>query len=131
MDAPGNPAVTAVWNQPEFDSKTWSVSAYTGKEISNLFDNADLNKYPGSDGQTVVYLTRSDWEGTFPATQSLYATDTMWADGLTHEESGRAAIAEKMKELYWQGSSVPAFGKDDGLNAIDFAGVPYDDPPMY
>ena len=128
MDAPGNPAVTAVWNQPEFDSKTWSVSAYTGKEISNLFDNADLNKYPGSDGQTVVYLTRSDWEGTFPATQSLYATDTMWADGLTHEESGRAAIAEKMKELYWQGSSVPAFGKDDGLNAIDFAGVPYDDP---
>ena len=127
MDAPGNAALTAKWNHPVLDTETYAVSSYTGKEITNLFDEADLNKYEGAEGQTVVYLTRSDWEGTFPTMQSLYATDAMWDDGLTHEESGRAAIAEKMKAMYWQDATVHEAGKQGNLNAIDFVETPYED----
>lgn len=50
------------------------------------------------------------------------------ADGLTHEESGRAAIAEKMKAAYYQGVTMPTVGKDNGLKVGSFATTERDDP---
>ena len=36
-------------------------------EVTNKFDNADLNYWkPEGDSQHITYLTRQDWEGTFP-----------------------------------------------------------------
>ena len=129
MSGTGDASLTAKWIVEELDATTYSVSAYTGNTITNLFDNADLNKYEGAEGQTVTYLSRSDWQGTYPTTQSLYATDAMWADGLTHEESGRAAIVEKMKQQYWSDvTTVPESGVSGTLKAIDFVGVDYNDP---
>lgn len=48
--------------EKNFDGTTYSVSG-TGNEITNQFDNADLNLY---DGQTnsVNYVSRSNWSGT-------------------------------------------------------------------
>ncbi len=129
MQGIGNAALTAKWVVDALDTTTYAVSAYTGNPITNLFDNADLNKYEGSGGQTVTYLSRSDWQGTYPTTQSLYVTDQMWADGLTHEKSGRDAIVEKMKQQYWSHvSSVPAAGADGTLKAVDFVELDYSDP---
>ena len=31
--------------------------------VTNLFDNSDINYY----GYEFTYLSRSDWEGTYPA----------------------------------------------------------------
>lgn len=129
MIGAGDAALTAKWTAEKLDTTTYSVSPYTGNAITNLFDDADLNKYEGADGQTVTYLSRSDWAGTYPTTQSLYVTDAMWEDGLTHEESGRAAIVEKMKQKYWSGvTEVPASGVSGTLKAIDFVEVDHDDP---
>lgn len=128
MSGTGNASLTAKWTVDALDTTTYSVSAYTGNPVTNLFDDADLNKYPGADGQTVTYLTRNDWVGTFPTTQSLYVTDTMWADGLTHNADERAAIVEKMKQLYWADAAVTASGVEGSLKAIDFVETPYDDP---
>ncbi len=128
MYGSGDASLTARWNVAALDTTTYAKSSYTGKAITNLFDNADLNRYDGAEGQTVTYLSRSDWTGTFPTTQYLRVTDKMWADGLTHEESGRAAITEKMKAEYWANASVPKSGKAGELKAIDFVETDYSDP---
>lgn len=129
MTGTGDAALTAKWTNSTLDTATYAVSSATGKPITNLFDDADLNKYAGAEDQQVTYLTRSDWTGTFPTTQSLRVTDQMWADGLTHEDAGRDALAEKYKQLYWSGvSSAPAFGAGGEQNAIDFVDVDYTDP---
>ena len=129
MDAPGDASLCAKWTVAALDTTTYAVSAYTGNAITNQFDDADLNKYAGADGQTVTYLSRADWTGTFPQTNVvLRVTDGMWADGLTHEESGRAAIAERMKAAYYADATVQTFGQDGALNAIDLVETVYDDP---
>ena len=127
MSGTGDAALTAKWTLDEMDTITYSVSAYTGNAITNLFEDADLNKYAGAEGQTVTYLCRNDWQGTFPTTQSLRVTDAMWADGLTHNAEERTAIVEKMKTLYWQGATLPESGTGGALKAIDFVETRYED----
>lgn len=127
MSGTGDAALTAAWTLDEMDTTTYAVSAYTGNAITNLFEDADLNKYAGAEGQTVTYLSRNDWQGTFPTTQSLYVTDAMWRDGLTHNAEERTAIVEKMKMQYWQGAALPGSGTGGALKAIDFVETPYED----
>ena len=127
MSGTGDAALTATWTLDEMDTITYAVSAYTGNAITNLFEDADLNKYAGAEGQTVTYLSRNDWQGTFPTTQSLRVTDAMWADGLTHNAEERTAIVEKMKTLYWQGATLPESGSGGALKAIDFVETRYED----
>ena len=122
MSGTGDAALTATWTLDEMDTITYALSAYT-----NLFEDADLNKYAGAEGQTVTYLCRNDWQGTFPTTQSLRVTDAMWADGLTHNAEERTAIVEKMKTLYWQGATLPESGTGGALKAIDFVETRYED----
>ena len=128
MSGSGDASLTQKWTNASFDKTTYAVSSVTGEPITNRFENADLNKYSGAGGQTLTYLTRSDWLGTFPTTQTLHITDEMWADGLTHEESGHQAIVEQMKSLYWADATMPQVGVSGSLNAIDLAMADYDDP---
>ena len=130
MYGSGNADLAKKWTNGTLDKETYSVSSATGNEITNLFDNADLNKYEGAGGQGVEYLTRDDWEGTFPKESAvLRVTDDMWEDGLTHEESGRAAIAEKYKELYYSDvTEVPAMDTDGTMKVADLCEVDISDP---
>ncbi len=130
MYGSGNAELAKKWTNGTFDKETYSVSSATGNEITNLFEDADLNKYEGAGGQGVEYLTRDDWEGTFPKESAvLRVTDEMWEDGLTHEESGRAAIAEKYKELYYSDvTEVPAMDTDGTMKVADLCEVDISDP---
>lgn len=58
----------------ENDSRIVIDEIVSGKTVSNQLQDMDLNKV----GAQVTYLTRSDWEGTFPQTlHSLAATSHM------------------------------------------------------
>ena len=74
MDENGDDTKVYTWHQDNFDSETYAVSK-AGVEITNQLDDADLNYYlPG----TVTYLSRSDWEGTWPKTYTgIVASDEM------------------------------------------------------
>ena len=130
MTAAGNASLASKWHNATFDKTTYAKSSVTGKDITNLFDNADLNKYEGTANQKITYLTRNNWTGTFPtATVSLSINDTMWADGLTHEANGRAAIVEKMIQKYYPDvNSLPTMNADNGLSVSDLIDVELDDP---
>lgn len=71
MTAEGNPANTYTWTwDGDVDDKTFSVSK-AGVEITNALSEGDyamdINAFlPG----TATYLSRTDWDGTFPKTYS-------------------------------------------------------------
>ncbi len=58
----GNKANVYSWSE-KLDTETYKVSRYTDETVTNQFDEADPNYW--QDG-TVTYLSRSDWEGTYP-----------------------------------------------------------------
>lgn len=69
VDQDGNPVTgdaskTYQWTYESIDTETYRYSD-TGEEVTNQFDDADINYWLEG---TVTYLTRSDWSGTFPET---------------------------------------------------------------
>lgn len=74
MDYSGDESLVYKWTQSEFDSTTYSTSVYTGEKITNSFDDANINYWIKD---AVTYLSRSDWNGTYPETLSLTASADM------------------------------------------------------
>ena len=128
MTEAGDASLAQKWTNGTFDQTTYAVSSKTGNAITNLFDDADLNKYSGNGGQTVTYLSRQDWVGTYPVTQTLSITEQMWNDGLVDSEEGHKAIVEKMKAAYYPDASMPAVAQSTSLKAADLATAEYEDP---
>ena len=124
----GSAALVQKWTNGTFDKTTYAVSSKTGNAITNLFDDADLNKYAGNGGQTVTYLSRQDWIGTYPTTQVLSITPEMWADGLVDSEEGHQAIVAKMIAAYYPNATMPTVGAAGTLKAGELFAVAYDDP---
>ena len=118
MDADGNTALTYKWTQDTFDAETYSTSL-NGTEITNQLSDADLNLYEGND-DTITYLSRSDWQGTWPS-----------------KEIYKIALTEQMiKELQdvqynadnYDKVEMPTLGADNGLTLYDMIGKDFDDP---
>ena len=68
MDTDKTGAVVT-WNLGAFDKTTFATA--NGHEITNVADDADLNYWTGTD--TVTYLSRQDWDATYPIDYSKVA----------------------------------------------------------
>ena len=120
MDAAGNSALVYTYNQETTDTTTYATSA-AGTEIVNQFDNADLNIYDNGQ-QSITYLSRSDWENTFPKQAvSLYITETMQTD-----LADCVYLETKTEEA--SSLEMPTMGADNGLSVVDMMGKDFDDP---
>ncbi|MBU3806781.1 MAG: glycoside hydrolase family 3 C-terminal domain-containing protein, partial [Candidatus Fournierella pullistercoris] len=83
-----NPDLAVQYVQEQQDNSTYSVAS-TGQPITNQLNHGDLNRFDQDTSNDVVYLTRSNWEGTMPqatitkdsyqAAVQLAANDTMIA----------------------------------------------------
>ncbi|MCD8383125.1 MAG: glycoside hydrolase family 3 C-terminal domain-containing protein [Clostridiales bacterium] len=93
-------------------TETYSVSTDTGYAITNQFTDADMQTYD----ESFTYLTRSDWEGTYPQTYQVVATDEMIA---------ALAIAEGTDD---PDAEMPTTGADNGLTLAMMRDVDADDP---
>lgn len=102
----------------------YSTSETTGAEIENRFDEVSNYLDEVSNG-TEKYLSRADWEGTFPTT-AFRLTAAQWiADGLA-EWDNRAEDADEDKPYYT--TEMPTTGADNGIVLNDLMGLDYDNP---
>ena len=110
QDVGGDADKAKSWNLGSQDTTTFATTK-NGTAVENQLADMDVNYWlPG----TATYLTRADWEGTFPKTyKDLTATDEM-IDILDND----------IYEINANGDpSTVAFGADNGLTLADLKGV--------
>ncbi len=110
QDVGGNADKAKSWNLGSQDTTTFATTK-NGTVVENQLADMDVNYWlPG----TATYLTRADWEGTFPKTyKDLTATDEM-IDILDND----------IYEINANGDpSTVTFGADNGLTLADLKGV--------
>jgi len=111
----GNADNTASWTLDKLDSTTFAVSK-NGTKVENQLQDADLNTWMPN---TVTYLSRSDWQGTWPKTyKDLTATDKMLKGGLTNDTYEITSNGD---------TSSVAWGADGDLNLATLKGVDISD----
>lgn len=118
MDADGNPDLAYKWVQAEFDAETYSVSE-NGTAVTNQLSSADINLYEGRGDNSVTYLTRNDWQKTFPKETVLLAlTDAMIKalQNVQYDPENYGSV------------TMPVLGADGDLTLYDMIGFEYDDP---
>lgn len=117
MDADGDASLAYKWTQDSFDGETYSTSL-NGTEIVNQLSDADLNLYEGNE-DTITYLSRSDWEGTWP--KSIYQI------ALT-EQMIRELQDVRYDPANYETVPMPTLGAKNGLKLYDMIGKEFDDP---
>ena len=117
MDAEGNAELTFQWTNDTLDTTTYAVSK-SGAEVTNQLSDSDMNLYEGAGDNSVTYLSRNDWEGTFPTESPVFAlTDTMIDDlQLVQYDAADYDTVE-----------MPTLGAKNGLTLYDMIGKDYDD----
>ena len=133
MDTNGNAELVYNWDM-EFDAQTYSV-ALNGVKIENQLQDADPNVYFGEG--TVTFLSRNDWEGTWP-TESVKLT---LVDSMVKEltEGRWATMGEEYFEVPAEWKNMPVLDAKNGLTLYDMfnedkdndgikANKDYDDP---
>ena len=120
MTSAGDASFVYSWNNPELDTKTYSVSNYGEKDyaIENQFEEADLNKIEGSE-QEITYVSRSDWEGTFPKQKYMVKLTQPMHDEMT---GIKKYVSPETDE------KMPTMGADNGMTLSMMIGKDFDDP---
>ncbi len=113
MDADGNVALVYNWDM-EFDAETYSV-ALNGVKIQNQLQDADPNVYFGEN--TVTFLSRNDWMGTWPTESvKLNLIDKMVKE-LT--EGRWATMGEDYFTVPEEWKTMPVLDAKNGLSLYD------------
>ena len=115
--AAGDTACVKTYELAERDEDSYLKSQYTEADVHNLFEYADVNTY--YEKPVVEYLSRSDWQGTFPKTLSLTANDKI----LTALKTDNYDIEAGTKSL-----DEVTYGQPKTLTLADMWGAPYGDP---
>ena len=115
----GSAAKTYTWNWSDFDSVTFSRSA-NGTAITNVLSDGDssmdINSFAGYEN-TAKYMSRQDWNGTYPTLIS----------GL----SATGRIAELLRnDIYELKKDATGFtwGANNGHTIYEMIGAEWDDP---
>lgn len=104
-----------------FDDQSYKLSS-TGVEVTNRFDNADLNYWEPGSG---IYLSRSDWQGTFPTTQTSIAASDEMAYLLKGDYYTKPEDAPSLSSV------TDTLGKNEGISFVSMKDVPWDDYVMW
>lgn len=119
MDGEGDTSAVWKWTynavQGKTDTQTFSVSKHNTK-ISNQIPYADWNYYQPN---TVTYLSRNDWQGTYPKTYKDMVIPATMMDDLNGKYY-EIKTTDDTSDYVW--------GKEGNLKWYDYVGVDYDSP---
>ncbi len=101
----------------DFLSRTAFAYSKTGEKISNQLDYADWNYF--QDGE-VTYLSRSDWEGTWPKSYTDMTLTNQDLIDLLNGHYYTIATEDDTSDITWN--------QDTDLKFFEMAGTSYDDP---
>lgn len=135
MTENGDAAFVDTYTVSALDSTTYSVDSYSGAPVTNQLDAAKGD---------ITYLTRSDWEGTFPVHDgepsnivSTWGAEINGPDGVAYTWK-KTASTELIAQLdsFDSGSPIdpasftdtPVYGAKNGLTLIEMRGLDFDDP---
>lgn len=118
MTGNGNTDLVCKWTNGTLDSSIFAASSATGNQIVNLFDNADPNRAEVTPG-AVTWLTRSDWNGTFPKENIVWAANDAMVAALQDVQYDPAD---------YETVPMPTMVEDNGLTLAAMIGKSYDDP---
>lgn len=106
----GNKDNVQTWELGDFDSSSFAVTL-NGTPVENQLQDADLNNWMED---TVTYLSRNDWEETWPETyKDLTATNEMIS-----------TMADDYSDIEANGDpSSVTFGADNGMTLANLKGV--------
>ncbi len=120
MDSDGNKKLAYKWKNAKRDMTSYA-SSLNGTAITNQLSDSDINLSEDLGGQTITYLSRSDWTGTFPTGPvKLMLTEKLIAK--LQDVQYDAADYEALQ------AEMPVLEADNGLKLVDLIGVPFDDP---
>ena len=113
----GNTSMAAIaFHQNELDKVTYSKSSATNKEITNQLDAMDINIYNNHGSNQVTYVSRNNWNNTFPASK---VTLTMNANMAKDLESHKEIVEE-------EGVVEHTYNSGAGNSVINLRGLPFD-----
>ena len=127
-------ADTYVPANTDVDVTTYATDSLTGEAVANRLSDARGD---------VTYLTRADWENTFPTHDGDVTSQvSTWGNEINGEDGvsytyGKVASADLLSKLdstdsgnpdvkAWEGGLT--YGADNGLSLIDLRGLDYTDP---
>ena len=116
MDAEGNNSLVGKFEFDTDDYETFSVSDVTGNPITNRFDDVDWNRYENKGPENVTYLSRNDWQGTYPTEAVKLSLTEKMVEELANDHKAAVNPEDKM----------PLFGQGHSFNLIDMKDLPYD-----
>ena len=117
MTEDGNADLVGRFTQAELDTEIFRDSAATGAQITNLFDESDPNKSSLTPG-TVTFLTRSDWEGTFPTARPTLTMNDKLAKALEFTQYNAADHAD---------TAMPTLASGGDMSVSEMIGADYGD----
>ncbi|MDR2751189.1 MAG: glycoside hydrolase family 3 C-terminal domain-containing protein [Clostridiales bacterium] len=113
---PGDKSKAYSFSNSALDTQSYKISK-NGVAVTNQFDDCDINYW---DTTKVTYLSRQDWEGTYPAeAPEIVCTPDMMK-----------ILNNELYEKPEDSPSVESFtqGADNGISFVMMRDVPYDDP---
>lgn len=123
MDENGNSSLVEKITINNDDFEKYSVSSQTGYKITNQFDDVDINLYEGTKDQKITYLSRSNWNETYPTKPvSLKCTDEKMVYDMQYAHVPEANENDTMPLME---TITSEFGE---LNLAMIKDLPFNDP---
>ena len=106
-----------------FDDKTYAAAYGTGETVTAMFDEADMNRYEGRGDNSIVYYSRSNWEGTVTAGHVKLTMNDQIAADVMLDDTDVAAVTGTDAE-----QQMPTLGKVNGTQLIHMLEYAFDAP---